>query len=125
MKREIIALAQDLGGRLRKWRKFHKIRLIQLTEKIGTRASSLSEIENGKSLPSLETLARLHLKTNLNIMWLMFAKGTMIQKEGKKLKLIDLEMEQIHKSLDRIWLYASPEKKASVKGIITGADPLT
>ena len=79
MARKTSVIKSDLGERLRRWRKLQKLTLTQLAKKIGTGITTLSEIETNKALPSLETLARLHKKTDINIFWLMFKEGEMTQ----------------------------------------------
>jgi len=69
-----------MGTRLKEWRKDQSLTLNLLGAKIDATAGPLSEVENGKSLPSLETLASLHKNTNLNIMWLLFKEGKMTKK---------------------------------------------
>jgi transcriptional regulator with XRE-family HTH domain len=74
-------IKSGLGDRLREWRKVQKLNLTQLAKKLGTGITTLSEIETNKSLPSVDTLARLHKKTSLNIFYLMFQEGDMLQGE--------------------------------------------
>ncbi len=69
-----------MGKRLKEWRKGQCLTLHQLGDKIDATPGPLSEVENGKSLPSVETLASLHRNTNLNIMWLLFKEGKMMKK---------------------------------------------
>ena len=73
-----------MGDRLKSWRKAAKLNLTQLAKKLGLGITTLSEIESNKSLPSADTLARLHKKTNLNILWLMFQEENMLQDDKKE-----------------------------------------
>lgn len=66
-----------LGTRLKQWRKFNELRGYQLAAQIGISQGSLSDIENNKSHPSANTLALLHLHTNVNILWLILEEGEM------------------------------------------------
>lgn len=68
-----------MGDRLREWRKAANLNLSQLAKKLGLGITTLSEIETNKSLPSADTLARLYKKTNLDIFWLLFKEGDMLQ----------------------------------------------
>ena len=43
----------------------------------------LSEIENDKGLPSIDTIGKLHKNTDLNIMWLIFEEGNMSKKKPR------------------------------------------
>lgn len=69
-----------MGERLKEWRKSQGMTLNDVAAMIGGSAGPLSEAENGKSLPSVETLASLHCNTKLNIMWLLFKEGKMLKK---------------------------------------------
>jgi transcriptional regulator with XRE-family HTH domain len=73
-----------LGDRLKKWRKSQEHTLKGITQLTGCTAGPLSEMENNKSFPSVETLTRFHKKTNLNIMWLLFDEGRMLKPNKKK-----------------------------------------
>ncbi len=81
MARKTSVIKSGFGERLRKWRKLEKLTLERLAKKVGTGITTLSEIETNKALPSIETLARLHKKTNINIFWLMFKEEAMTQNE--------------------------------------------
>lgn len=75
-----------LGARLKQWRKSQGLTLIQVAKMMGGTIGPLSEAENGNSIPSLETIAKFHKKTNLNIMWWLFNEGEMLKgKRGKAL----------------------------------------
>jgi transcriptional regulator with XRE-family HTH domain len=71
-----------LGTRLKQWRKSQGLTLVKVAGKIKGSPGPLSEAENGKGMPSIETVAKFHKKTNLNIMWLLFNEGEMLK--GKK-----------------------------------------
>ena len=73
----------SVGGRLKYWRKVSALRLADVTALIRVSQSSLSELENDKSLPSATTLNGLCQKTDLNIRWLLTGEGSMVSKEGK------------------------------------------
>jgi|SaaInlStandDraft_7_1057024.scaffolds.fasta_scaffold296873_1 transcriptional regulator with XRE-family HTH domain len=72
---------KGMGKRLKEWRKDQGLTLNQLSAKIDATPGPLSEAENGKSMPSVETLASLHRNTNINIMWLLFEDGKMLKKK--------------------------------------------
>ena len=69
-----------IGKQLKDWRNLHKLKLTELGDQIGVSGGPLFEAENSKCLPSLETIARLHKKTDMNIMWLLFEDGPMNKK---------------------------------------------
>ncbi len=78
-------ISPKLGDRLKKWRLSQKLTLVELSKMMGCTPGPLSEIENNKNYPSVETIAMIHKKTNLNIMWLLFNEEEMVllKKKGK------------------------------------------
>ncbi len=72
-----------LGERLKKWRKDQSLRLADVSKMIKGTSGPLSEIENNKSYPTVETIAMFHKRTNLNVMWLLFNEGEMLKKKTK------------------------------------------
>ena len=70
-----VNITKGLGNRLQSWRKKNGYSLHRLAKIIGVTVGPLSEIENNKHLPSLETVAALHNHTDLNILWLLFKQG--------------------------------------------------
>jgi transcriptional regulator with XRE-family HTH domain len=107
-------IKSGLGDRLRAWRKRDNLTLDQLAKKLGVGITTLSEIETNKSLPSAETLARLYKKTNLNIFYLMFQEGGMLQgeKEDPVVKAIK-EVKKKKEVKQTIFNMKLPTKKAS------------
>lgn len=65
---------KSVGKRLRNYRKTIGLNLVGFAEKIKISIGALSELENGISAPSAQTLANLHLLTNINIGWLLTKK---------------------------------------------------
>lgn len=122
------------GQRLREWRKSAHLKLVGLSEKIDVAASSLSELENEKSLPSADTLSKLCHQTNLNIIWLLTGHGSMIRDEsGPEEKNYlreetipyqsDQRLNELINKLIRVYRYGDPEKIAHLNGFLEGADP--
>ncbi len=68
-----------LGTRLNQWRIENGLKGYKLAAKLGISQGSLSDIQNNKSHPSADTLARFHKFTNINILWLLLNKGEMEQ----------------------------------------------
>ena len=68
-----------LGSRLRLWRISNGLKGQDLAAQIGISQGSLSDLENNKSHPSANTLAKLHKRSSINIMWLLTNKGEMSQ----------------------------------------------
>ena len=53
---------KDVGARLKRWRKLNKLRLVDVSELIDVSQGSLSDLENGNSYPSAQTLMALALQ---------------------------------------------------------------
>ncbi len=70
-----VNIKRGLGNRLQSWRKKRGYTLHGLARQIDVTVGPLSEVENNKNLPSLETVAALHNHTNINILWLLFQQG--------------------------------------------------
>jgi len=70
-----------VGKRLREWRGKQGstvdrwLTLVKLEGITGISQGTLSDIENGLSLPSANTLIAFHEKTNLNIIYLLTGEG--------------------------------------------------
>jgi transcriptional regulator with XRE-family HTH domain len=79
--RKSIKSLPKLGERLKKWRKSQGLTLVEVAGMMGGTIGPLSETENGHSLPSIETVAMFHKKTNLNIMWLLFNEGEILKEK--------------------------------------------
>lgn len=104
-----------LGTRLKLWRKDVPLKGFQLAEKLSMTQASLSGIEQNKSLPSADTLAKLLKRTNLNISWLLTGEGKMC-----RLKSVEdeddadfPELKELYGSLKRI-IKAGSDKKKSI-----------
>ncbi|MGV7220458.1 MAG: helix-turn-helix domain-containing protein [Nitrospinales bacterium] len=131
--------AELLGTRLRKWRKTLPLKSYQLARLIHISQGSLSDIENNKSLPSADTIAKLYQHTRLNIIWLLLNKGPMYRTErdvsatsqgGEGIVLEDMDgygddpkLRDLIEKLIRIYNKGDAEKKAHVVGFLNGADP--
>ena len=76
-KKAQFGVTDNVGERLREWRKKSKMKLLELADVIQISQGSLSDLENNKSLPSANTLASLHTHTDLNIIWLLTETGKM------------------------------------------------
>lgn len=122
--------AKNVGSRLREWRKSIHIKSYELAKIIHISQGSLSDIENNKSLPSADTIAKLFQHTTINIIWLLTGKGAMNKnKQGSDEEAVspDPGMDQTLKGLVekvvRIYQRGDIEKKAHLKGFLMGADP--
>ncbi|MCH7622943.1 MAG: diguanylate cyclase, partial [Nitrospinae bacterium] len=54
----------------------------ELAKLITISQGSLSDIENNKSLPSADTISKIYLSTNINIVWLLTGRGAMKKGSG-------------------------------------------
>jgi len=68
---------KTIGQRLKAWRKESGLTLVQLSKKISVSQGSLSDQENGISLPSSTTLQKMCLRTDINVHWLLTGQGRM------------------------------------------------
>ena len=115
-----------LGTRLRTWRKSVGLKGFELASKIGISQGSLSEIENNKSLPSAETLAKFYMITNLNIVWLLLGSGCPTRApdeiSGENANEEDKNLLNLIQLLTRVYRQEDKEKLAQLKGFLYGAD---
>jgi len=126
-----------LGSRIRQWRKTLPLKSYELAKLISISQGSLSDIENNKSLPSADTLAKLYQYTNINIAWLLTGQGPMKKGEGETVvgeanEMVNEEMapygqdqtlRELIQKLIRIYSRGDSEKRAHLKGFLIGADP--
>jgi len=133
---KISGSAKFLGDRLREWRRSVPLKSYELAKLISISQGSLSDIENKKSLPSADTISKIYMNTNINVVWLLTGTGAM-KKENQPGEGLDApfafeEMEEyrkdpklaeLMKKLVRIYNHGDPEKKAHLFGFLFGADP--
>jgi transcriptional regulator with XRE-family HTH domain len=125
-----------LGNRLREWRRSFPMKSYELAKLISISQGSLSDIENNKSLPSADTIAKIYLNTNINIIWLLIGKGSMKKRDlsGDVLDTAfafeeieeygqNSNLQELMEKLVRIYNHGDLEKKAHISGYIFGADP--
>ncbi|GJL78425.1 MAG: hypothetical protein NPINA01_14140 [Nitrospinaceae bacterium] len=123
-----------VGKRLKAWRKYSLLKLVELSKKIRVSQGSLSDLENDKSLPSATTLANLCLFSDINIYWLLTGRGPMIRQESESVEksifqkefaqlLQDQKLREIIEKVIRVYRRGDTEKKAHLEGFLVGADP--
>lgn len=121
-----------VGHRLRTWRKSFPLTLVSLAKKIQVSQATLSELENDKSLPSAGTLTNLCLYTDLNLRWLLTGEGPMVREDmpyrnesaisEELLSLMqDPSLSELMEGVAKIFKTGDQQKKAHLKGFITGA----
>ncbi|MFQ5481986.1 MAG: helix-turn-helix domain-containing protein [Nitrospinaceae bacterium] len=131
---ENFKIPETIGARLRMWRQFNMLRLVDLADLIGVSQGSLSDLENNKSLPSARTLTGLCLKTDLNIYWLLTSQGPvtadnrMLTETENSNRHTFMEMNQdkdLRKTVSRlVELYkkGTPSQRAMLKGFLSGVE---
>jgi transcriptional regulator with XRE-family HTH domain len=125
-KEELSGAASFLGSRLRQWRKTLPLKSFELAKLIKVSQGSLSDIENNKSLPSADTIAKLYQHTDLNIIWLLTAKGAMNKAPNPSSEEIsgeDKDLNELIQKLVRTYYRGDSEKRAHLEGFLLGADP--
>ncbi|NIP99670.1 MAG: helix-turn-helix domain-containing protein [Nitrospinaceae bacterium] len=129
--------AKNLGTRLRQWRKQLPLKSFELAKLIKISQGSLSDIENNKSLPSADTIAKLYQYTELNIIWLLTGKGAMFRNTSGAVEIDSAELVQesmeeygedqklreLIEKVIRIYRKGTQEKRAHLVGFLNGADP--
>ena len=133
-----IGVSKFLGDRFREWRKDSSLTLKDLEKIIGITPGPLSELENNKSLPSIDTLAKIYRYTDINIFWLILNEGPMRRtakyqegqiQEGGMPRTLHSELDgnanfsEMMEIMKRIYENGDPEKIAKLKGFLMGADP--
>lgn len=128
-----VAELKTVGQRLRAWRKSKSLRLVDVSEKIGVSQGSLSDMENGKSLPSAGTLTGLCMNTDVNICWLLTGHGSVVRARDDKgglfgdaelvLSLQNMEIKDLVGRLIRIFKSGNQASRSRLIGFLTGADP--
>lgn len=124
-----------VGTRIRQWRKTTPLKGYELAQVLKISQGSLSDIENNKSLPSADTIAKFHANTNINILWLLTGKGPMTKegipfqgdqeiytgKEGKG-SALDPDLGRMIEKVISVYQSGDGEKVARMKGFIDGMD---
>lgn len=71
----------DIGGNIRYLRKLHKLNQVEFSHRINVSQGSLSDIESGKSKPSIETVISIHQSFDCSFEWLLTGKEKIINNE--------------------------------------------
>ncbi len=93
-------VAPGVGKRIKAYRQMMGFRGYQFAKVIGISQGSLSDIENEKSLPSVDTLAKMESKTSLNSIWVMLDKGAI---EKMNVRSLDPALYKMINQLGRIY----------------------
>ncbi len=84
-----------IGERLKQLRKSLKLSQIQLGEKLKIKASAISQMENGRIKPSMETMQNLSTLSGVNLHWLITGKGSMYEVAGDAEGSTERRMQKI------------------------------
>ncbi|MDC1122155.1 helix-turn-helix transcriptional regulator [Nitrospinaceae bacterium] len=106
----------------------------QIAKLIRISQGSLSDIENCKSLPSADTIAKLYQHTNLNIIWLLTRKAPIRKTQhtpgegpavNEELEAYgeDPNLTELIQRLTHSYYRGDANKKAHLIGFLIGADP--
>lgn len=123
-----------VGKRLKSYRKHSMLKLVELSKKVRVSQGSLSDLENGKSLPSATTLANLCMFSDINIYWVLTGRGPMIRQEPEHGGDLDLPSEydelmqdrmlkKLIEKVVRVYRRGDAGKRAHLEGFLVGADP--
>ena len=111
------------------------LKSFELAKLIRISQGSLSDIENNKSLPSADTIAKLYQHTDLNIIWLLTGRGPIKKTQrapGWEEPCVNEAMEtygedptlnELIQRLVRTYYRGDAEKKAHLVGFLIGSDP--
>ncbi len=108
------------GGRLREARKALKVRLVDLSEKIGVGHSFLSQVERGDKSLSLEKLMLLTETLEIDYHWLLTGKGEMFRETADTVQADGLSEEE--RKLVNSHRHLAPVEQAKVTGYIEGLE---
>lgn len=61
----------DVGGEVRRWRQTRALTLAQVGERSGLNVGYMSQIENGKAVPSLDALVAIAAALDVPVAWLL------------------------------------------------------
>ena len=99
------------------------LKIIRVAKLIQISQGSLSDIENNKSLPSADTIAKLNQYTNLNIIWLLTGRGAIKETQQTAAGEDDTVLNEVIQKLVRTYYRGDTEKKAHLLDFLASADP--
>jgi transcriptional regulator with XRE-family HTH domain len=110
-----------IGNRIRKYRlsKEHTVKV--MADIIGISQGTLSDIENGKSKPSADTLSSIVRRTDINPFWLLTGGDEMITsglKQPPDLDFMKEVIETVETILGQESKRLAPDKKANLVALI-------
>lgn len=115
-----------LGPRLKGWRKSLSLKAGELAALIAVAPSSLSAIENKKSLPSGDTLASLCMMTEIDVHWLLTGRRGKIRPHSKTeaaKRQFEINLLRFLKRCLQVYLAAGPATKIRLEGYLKNLEP--
>ncbi|MCC8438572.1 helix-turn-helix domain-containing protein [Brevibacillus sp. M2.1A] len=91
--------AKTLGERVKFVRKKHDMTQVNFAKSLGISQANLSEIESGKSTPSIEVLVSLVVQYKVNLHWLILSEEMLYTKEIEK---DEVELISFYRQLEDI-----------------------
>ncbi|OMF81577.1 helix-turn-helix domain-containing protein [Paenibacillus glucanolyticus] len=85
--------SNDIGQKIKNLRKLNSFNQVEFAKIIGISQGTLSDIESGKSNPSIDTLISLHEKFDVNLNWLIKGQHYLT---SKKTNISNREGQNIH-----------------------------
>jgi len=70
-----------LGDRIKRLRKQQRMTQVNFAQSLGISQANLSEIESGKSKPSIEVLIAMVILYKVDLHWLLFSENLLFKKE--------------------------------------------
>ncbi|MBW2570067.1 MAG: helix-turn-helix transcriptional regulator [Deltaproteobacteria bacterium] len=80
---------KSFGDRLRLFRRSTRLNIVDFSILLGISHSSLSQVENNKTITSAQTISNLVQNTNINIYWLFTGEGEMIRNPEKEVSVAE------------------------------------
>ncbi len=81
-----------MGMRIRSWRESQGMKAKELARRLKISGGSLSEIENGKTLPSALTLASIHQNTGLNVGYVLTGEIAGGTSGDKRVLIVEVDL---------------------------------
>ena len=88
----------QIGDRIKRFRKSKGWTARELCRRIGISPSSMSEIENNKTRPSVIMLEYMIRNTDVNVSWILTGEGDMIRSEISSSKSEDIYSDNPNKN---------------------------
>ncbi len=78
-----------IGDRVKEIRRHHKIKQYEFAQSVDVKASAISQMENNRINPSIETMILMHKHYGVNLHWLLTGKGDMLTDKFAKASKFD------------------------------------